>query len=96
MPSDRSTTRPRTLRIRFWLEACLGVLSAALLLLTLLVPDWIEAVFGIEPDEGTGSLEWAIVGALLVATVAASALARLEWRRRLSAGPSHGSSGIGG
>ncbi len=92
MPSDRSATRARTPRIRFWLEACLGVISAALLLLTLLKPDWIEAVFGIDPDAGNGSVEWAIVGVLFVATIAASALARLEWRRRLPTG----SPGIGG
>jgi hypothetical protein len=95
MTSDRSGTRPRNLRIRFWLDAILGVISAALLLLSLLMPDWIEAVFGIEPDEGNGSLEWAIAGALLAGTIAASALARIEWRRPV-AGRSHGSPETGG
>jgi len=28
--------------------------------------DWIEQLFGIEPDFGTGSLEMLIVGALIV------------------------------
>jgi hypothetical protein len=95
MTSDRSGTRPRTLRMRFWLEAILGVISAALLVLTLLVPDWIEAVFGIEPDEGNGSLEWAIAGGLLAVTIAASALARIEWRRPV-AGRSRRTPEIGG
>jgi Mg2+ and Co2+ transporter CorA len=52
-----------------------------LLGMTLLVPDWIEAVFGINPDQHNGSFEWAIIGLLLTATVACGVLARLEWRR---------------
>jgi hypothetical protein len=46
------------LRSCFWLEVALGTLTTALLVLTLAWPQWIELMFGIEPDGGDGSLEW--------------------------------------
>jgi hypothetical protein len=64
-----------------WIETGLSVLSGAALTLTLAVPDWIEAVFGVDPDQSSGVLEWCIVGGLLVATLAFGFLARREWRR---------------
>lgn len=72
------------LRARFWPESALSVVTAVMLLVTLARRDWIEAAFGVDPDHGSGSLEWAIVGVLLVATVALFALARYEWRRAAS------------
>jgi hypothetical protein len=71
----------RKARVRFWIEVILAVVTAALLLLTLISREWIEEVFGVEPDAGSGALEWAIVIALAVATVAFSLLARAEWKR---------------
>ena len=71
----------RKARVRFWIEVILATVTAALLLLTLISREWIEEVFGIEPDAGSGALEWAIVIALAVATVAFSLLARAEWKR---------------
>jgi uncharacterized membrane protein YcjF (UPF0283 family) len=65
----------------FWIETALAMLSAVLFVLTLFVPDWIEAVFRIDPDAQTGSLETAIVSALAVTTFVSSVLARREWRR---------------
>jgi hypothetical protein len=62
-------------------EVALASMTAALLLLTLVSREWIEVLFGVDPDGGDGSLEWALVGALLVSTVVFTALARLEWRR---------------
>jgi hypothetical protein len=70
--------RPRR---QFWIETGLAALSAALLVLTLLLPDWIEALFHFDPDRHSGSLEAAIVGGLAVTTVVSSILARREWRR---------------
>jgi hypothetical protein len=84
VPSVRSSARPRSPRLRFWLEAGLATASAALLLLTLLAPDWIEAVFGVDPDAGNGSLEWALVGVLAVTAIAVLGAARREWRRPLT------------
>jgi len=73
------------LRTRFWLEAILGAVTAILFLVTLLWRDWIEIVFRVEPDGGSGLLEWTIVALLLVATVALFTAARAEWRRAQTA-----------
>ena len=68
-------------RVRFWMEAAMGGVSAFLLALTFVWRDWIEAMFGVDPDHGSGSLEWLIAGALLLITVAFGVVARDEWRR---------------
>ena len=66
----------------FWTESILAALTAFLFLLTFVWREWIEEAFKVDPDGGDGSLEWAIVGVLLAATVVLSALARAEWRKR--------------
>lgn len=71
-------------RARFWIEAALAVLTTALLVLTLVSREWIEFLFGIDPDGGSGALEWGIVVVLLVASIAFSAMARVEWKRRVA------------
>lgn len=81
------------LTMRFWLEAGFAGLSGFLLVLTLMWRDWIEAVFGLDPDGGSGSTEWAIVATLLAATLVATLVARAEWhsaasRARLANSPS--------
>jgi hypothetical protein len=68
-------------RARFYLEAILATLTTGLFALTLVSRDWIEIVFGIEPDQSNGTLEWVIVGVLLAVSVALIALARRDWRR---------------
>jgi hypothetical protein len=72
------------LRRRFWPEAGLGLITGVLFILTLVRRDWIEALFGIDPDNHSGSLEYMIVGGLLVVTIALVALASYEWRRAAS------------
>jgi len=69
------------LRTRFWIESALAGASAFLFALTLVWKDWIEAIFGVDPDHSSGSLEWAIVAALLVVTLVATLLARAERKR---------------
>jgi hypothetical protein len=71
-----------TLRARFWLETGLALLSGCLLVLTLVWPDWIEAITGFEPDNHSGSVEWGLVATLLTVSVVGSILARIEWRRQ--------------
>jgi hypothetical protein len=73
------------LRTRFWIELALAVLSFTALALTLIARDWIEKLNGLDPDNGSGAAEWAIVVILLVTTVATSTLARREWRRAAGA-----------
>lgn len=69
------------LRLRFWFEAAGAGASSLALALSLLWPDWIERVVGVEPDGGDGSYEWLIVVLLAVITVGSSVLARFEWYR---------------
>jgi hypothetical protein len=69
----------------FWIEALLALGNAVLLLLTVLWKDWIEIVFNVDPDAGSGTLEWAIVAITLLLTLGFVTLARNEWRRASSA-----------
>ena len=69
------------LRIRLRIEVVLAVISAALCVLTLVTPEWIEALTGLEPDSGSGALEWVVAGVFLVAAVVAAVLARRDYRR---------------
>jgi hypothetical protein len=68
-------------RRRFWIEAVLGTASFALLVLTLIWHDWIETVFGADPDRGSGYAEWLIVAILALVTVTFAVLARIDFRR---------------
>jgi hypothetical protein len=71
----------RRLRIRFWFEAAAALCTCCLALLTVVWPEWIERLFGFDPDQSSGRLEWAFVAALAVAAVTASVATRVEWRR---------------
>lgn len=66
---------------RFLIAADFALLSATLCLFTLFVPDWIEAVFRVDPDQHSGSLEWLITATFLLTTAASILLARREWHR---------------
>ena len=43
---------PSGLRYRFWLESIFGSITGVAALVTLFRHDWIEAVFGVDPDKG--------------------------------------------
>ena len=72
-------------RLRIWTEGVLCLMSVGLALATLLEPTWIEATFGIDPDGGSGAVEWALVVGLAALGVAFGALARRDRQRYLSA-----------
>jgi hypothetical protein len=69
------------MRKRFYIEAALAGTTFVLTVVTLINQEWIEAVFGVDPDHGNGSLEWIMVGVLAVATVVFGLLAFSERRR---------------
>jgi hypothetical protein len=68
-------------RVRFWIEASIAGAALFLGLLTLVWRDWIEAVFGVDPDNHSGALEWLLVAGLLVVAAVVGIVARFEWRR---------------
>jgi hypothetical protein len=74
MGADIATSRSR---VRFWIESIVASLTGVLTVVTLFWHDWIEAVSGVDPDRGNGSVEWLVV-ALLVVVMAGS---RPEWLR---------------
>jgi ABC-type thiamin/hydroxymethylpyrimidine transport system permease subunit len=71
----------KRLRTRLRTEVVLAVISTALCVLTLVFPEWIEELTGLEPDAGSGALEWIIAGVFLVAAVVSAVLARRDYRR---------------
>jgi len=73
-------------RTRFWVETICGILGAGLFVLTLVSREWIEFLFGVDPDGGSGALEYGIALLLLGVAVGSSLLALREWRRPLAVG----------
>jgi len=71
----------RQMSAAFWVELSLSVISAALTVLTFAWPDWIEGIFDVDPDAGTGSSEWGITLAFVAVTLALTALTGRTWRR---------------
>jgi len=75
------TVATKTVRKRFWLELSCGVLGAFLFLLTLITREWIELIFRVDPDRGSGAAEWAIALTLLAVAALSFTLAHREWKR---------------
>ena len=67
-------------RRRFWMEIALLLASMLFLVATVAIPDWIEAVSGLDPDGGNGMVERGIVAVLVLGAAALSVIARREWR----------------
>ena len=69
------------LRVAFWVEAVVSGFGTFLGFLTIVWHDWIEGVFGVDPDHGNGAVEFFAVAVLLAIGMVAGALARREWGR---------------
>ena len=72
------TSRVRT---RFSIQLTLAIASALAVVLTLAWPDWIEAVFNVDPDGGSGAAELAVVTGCGLATIGFGMLSRRTWHR---------------
>jgi hypothetical protein len=64
---------------RWLIGAGAAVVVTLMAIITSLRRDWIEVAIRIDPDGGSGSLEWVMVGALALALVAVVCLAR-RWQ----------------
>lgn len=58
-----------------WVEVGLAIVSAVLAVATLAWLQWIEAIFGADPNAGSGGAEWAVVAGLLLLSVVLGVLA---------------------
>jgi hypothetical protein len=67
--------------VLFWTEALLASLSVFIVLLTAVWHDWVEGVFGFDPDHHNGSFEWELVAVCIALTLLCATLAGREWRR---------------
>jgi hypothetical protein len=63
------------------MESILALITGTAAVITLSWHDWIEIIFGVDPDQGNGSAEWLVVVILLIVTSVLVLGARLEWRR---------------
>lgn len=66
---------------RFWFEVIGACVTLILLVLSLISKEWIEIVFGVDPDNGSGSLEVALPLVCALATLLLGVLANRDWRR---------------
>jgi len=71
----------RHLPVRFWIEAITASLGFAMLVLALVSTEWFEALTGLEPDGGNGSLEWALPVVLLAISAGSAFFARRAYQR---------------
>ena len=69
------------IRRRFLIEAGLGTASFVLMVVTLVWHDWIEIVFGVDPDNHNGLFEWLVVAILALLTITLAVFARIDFRR---------------
>ncbi len=72
---------------RFWFESLAAAVSTGSFLLTVLWKDWIELLFGLDPDHANGSIEWGITALALAASLTFFFMARHEWRRVAAVNP---------
>jgi hypothetical protein len=76
----------RRLQARVTIEAVLAIACLTMAIVTIFDREWIEELTGVDPDAGSGALEWLIVIGLGLASMI---LSRLAWRtaHRLRAAP---------
>ena len=66
---------------KLWIESAVAAASGLLALATLIWREWIELVFRVDPDGGSGALEWGLTLALAAIALLTASMAWWEWRR---------------
>ncbi len=66
---------------RILAESTLAIVAVMLAVVTAINAEWIEWLTGLDPDGGSGALEWGIVVFFSLGAVVAGALARRDLRR---------------
>jgi hypothetical protein len=61
------------------IETGLAVVAGVLAVATIIWPTWIETLFGVEPDGGSGEAEWWIVAVFALVGVMSGLLARRDY-----------------
>lgn len=82
----------KTARRSFRRATGAALVCATVTALTLVYPAWIELVFGVDPDGGSSSLEWAVVAVSLLSTIGSTLRAarlRITLRRCRIVADSH-------
>jgi hypothetical protein len=69
------------MRFRFGAEVIGAAVALALAIVTVVSRSWIEAVFGVNPDLGSGALEWGLVFGLAAISIGLTLAAWQQWRR---------------
>ena len=71
-------------RFLYWIEVGAALLSAFLAVLSVLWKDWIELLFDVDPDNGSGALEFGLALAFAAVALILSLVARRQHRVHLS------------
>jgi hypothetical protein len=65
------------------METATGLISVVLLALTVLMPNWIERLFGPTPDAGDGSTEWSLALSLAAISAVLFGFAGRTWKKHV-------------
>jgi hypothetical protein len=72
-------TKTARSRRSMWLLG-LTVFTGVMTIVTMISAEWIELLFGVDPDGGSGALEWGIVAGLAIVTLLLALATRAAWR----------------
>ncbi len=70
------------MRRRLRIEVALTAIALGLFALTLVSPSWIEQLTGVEPDAGSGEVEWLMAVVFLIVAIGFAWSGRRTMRRR--------------
>jgi hypothetical protein len=82
-PNQPGKSTQSRLLTTIWVQVVLGLISATLLVLTILLPDWMEVLFGFAPDAGDGSAEWGLALSWATVSVLMFGFAGRTWRKHI-------------